>query len=178
MYDYYTIYLRGYCGWNGNDQYANCSSPKTIFYFDALNIWGLDSNTTGTAIEELLPSSLRTGLNTYEKVSKAMSVVYIIAVASTAITVLVGVSAIFSRWGSFATTFFAAASGIFTLAASVIATALFFTVKGVLNETLKDDYGIDTTVGNRAYVVTWIASAFAIGAGFFWLLSVCCCSGR
>ena len=158
--------------------YQNCSSPQTIFFFDAIKIWGLDSNTTGTDLEALLPSSLRTGLNTYEKVSKAMSVVYIIAVASTALTILVGISAIFSRWGSFATTFFAAASGIFTLAASVIATALFFTVKGVMNDALEEDYGIRTDVGSKGYIVTWIASAFAVGSGLFWMLSICCCSGR
>ncbi|KAK5082833.1 hypothetical protein LTR05_006714 [Lithohypha guttulata] len=178
MYDYYTLYLRGYCGWNGDDLYANCSSPQTIFWFDAISIWGLDSNTTGTEIEDLLPSSLRTGLNTYEKVSKAMSIMYIVAVASTAATVLVGISAIFSRWGSFATTIFAAASSIFTLVASVVATALFFTMKGMLNETLEEDYGIRADVGNKGYIVTWVATAFAVGAGLFWLLSVCCCSGR
>lgn len=178
MKDYYTIYLRGYCSWNGDDTYANCSSPKTIFWFDPVTIWGLDSNTTGVDLDELLPKDLRTGLSTYEKVSKAMSVVYIIAIAATAATILVGISAIFSRWGSLATTFFAAASGIFTLAASALATALFGTLKGVLNKELGDDYGIHTSFGNKVYVTTWVGTAFAVGAGFFWLLSVCCCSGR
>jgi hypothetical protein len=28
------------------------------------------------------------------------------------------------------------------------------------------------------YVVTWLAVAFSMGAGLFWLFSVCCCSGR
>ncbi|KAJ9652497.1 hypothetical protein H2198_008245 [Neophaeococcomyces mojaviensis] len=178
MKDYYTVYLRGYCGWNGNDVYANCSSPKAIFWFNPISVWGLDSNTTGQAIEQVLPESLRTGLATYEKVSKAMSVIYIIALAVTSLTVLVGISAIFSRWGSFATTFFAAASGIFLLTGSSIAIALFATLKSVLNKELEEDYGIRTDIGSRGYVVTWIGTAFALGSGFFWLLSVCCCSGR
>lgn len=178
MYDYYTVYLRGYCGWNGNDVYANCSSPETIFYFDAIKIWGLDGNTTGTDLEALLPKSLRDGLSTYEKVSKAMSVVYIIASAATVGTLLIGISAIFSRWGSFATTFFAAASSIFMVAGSVVATALFFTLKKVLNDALDKEYGIVTSTGQRGFILTWVGTAFAVGAGFFWLLSVCCCSGR
>lgn len=178
MKDYYTIYLRGYCGWNGDDTYANCSSPKAIFWFDPVTIWGLDSNTTGLSIEELLPSDLRTGLSTYEKVSKAMSIVYLVALAATAATVLVGISAIFSRWGSLATTFFAAASGIFLLAGSVVATALFATLKTVLNKELEDEYGMHTSFGNKGYIATWVGTAFAVGAGFFWLLSVCCCTGR
>lgn len=178
MKDYYTIYLRGYCGWNGDDTYANCSSPKAIFWFDPITVWGLDSNTTGSSIEELLPSDLKTGLDTYEKVSKAMSVVYIVALAATVLTLLVGISAIFSRWGSLATTFFAAASGIFLLAGSIIAIALFATLKTVLNHELEDDYGIHTSIGHEGYVTTWVGTAFAVGAAFFWLLSVCCCSGR
>lgn len=178
MKDYYTIYLRGYCAWNGKDEYAQCSSPSTFFWFNPVDLWGLNSNTTGTDIEELLPKTLRTGLDTYEKVSKAMSVSYIVAIAATAATILVGISAIFSRWGSFATTFFAAAGGIFLLVASVIATALFGTLKGVLNKELKQNYGIEATFGNKVYVTTWVGTAFAVGAGFFWLLSVCCCSGR
>ncbi|KAK5097792.1 hypothetical protein LTR70_002834 [Exophiala xenobiotica] len=178
MKDYYTIYLRGYCGWNGDDTYANCSSPKAIFWFDPVTIWGLDSNTTGLPVEDLLPSNLRTGLSTYEKVSKAMSIVYLVALAATAATVLVGISAIFSRWGSLATTFFAAASGIFLLVGSIIATALFATLKTVLNKELEDEYGIHTSFGNKGYITTWAGTAFAVGAGFFWLLSVCCCTGR
>lgn len=178
MYDYYTIYLRGYCGWNGNDKYANCSSPQAIFWFDPITVWGLNSNTTGSTIEQLLPKTLRDGLNTYEAVSKAMGVVYIVALGATSATALVGISAIFSRWGSFATTFFAAASALFFLAGSIISTALFITLKGILNKELKDDYGIETTFGKDIYIVSWIGTAFAVGGGFFWLLSVCCCSGR
>jgi len=178
MKDYYTIYLRGYCGWNGDDTYANCSSPKAIFWFDPVTIWGLDSNTTGLPVKDLLPSDLRTGLSTYEKVSKAMSIVYLVALAATAATVLVGISAIFSRWGSLATTFFAAASGVFLLVGSIIATALFATLKTVLNKELEDEYGIHTSFGNKGYITTWVGTAFAVGAGFFWLLSVCCCTGR
>lgn len=178
MSDYYTIYLRGYCAWNGNDLYANCSSPKTNFWFNPIKVWGLDSNTTGQAIEDILPKTFRDGLSTYEKVSYAMSIAYIIALAATALTILVGISAIFSRWGSFATTFFAAASGIFLLAGSVMATALFVTIKALLNKELEKDYGITSTLGSNGYVTTWIGTAFAVGAGFFWLLSVCCCSGR
>lgn len=178
MTDYYTVYLRGYCGWNGDDTYANCSSPQTIFWFDPISIWGLDANTTGTDVESLLPKTLQTGLDTYEKVSKAMSVVYLAAIAATSATILVGISAIFSRWGSFATTFFAAASGIFFLAGSVMATALFGTLKGVLNKELETQYGIRTDFGSKVYITTWVGTAFAVGGSFFWLLSVCCCSGR
>lgn len=178
MKDYYTIYLRGYCAWNGKDEYAKCSSPEFMFHFDPIKIWGLDSNTTGQDLEDLLPKDLRNGLSTYEKVSKAMSVIYIVALAASAVTILVGISAIFSRWGSFFTTFCAAAAAISFLAASAVATALFATLKSVLNKELGDEYGIHTSLGQRCYVASWIGTAFAVVSGVFWLLSVCCCSGR
>lgn len=176
--DHYTIYLRGYCQWNGNDEYANCSSPKFMFHFDVVDIWGLDLNTTGVDLESLLTKGLRDGLSTYNKVSKAMSVMYIAALATLAATVLVGISAIFSRWGSFCTMFFAAAAGLFFLAGSGIAIALFAALKTALNKDLEKSYGIHTSLGQRVMVVSWIGTALAVGGAVFWLFSVCCCSGR
>ena len=178
MYDYYTIYLRGWCGWNGNDQYANCSASKAIFSFDLFEVWGLNENDIGADIDALLPQEMKTGLDTYMKVSKAMAVSYLIAAAATAVTLVVGISAIFSRWGSFVTTFFATASWIFTLAGAAMATALFGTVKTLLNNELEKSYGVKTTLGKPGFLVAWIGTAFTVAAGFFWLLSVCCCSAK
>jgi hypothetical protein len=55
-----------------------------------------------------LPKELEDGLNTYKNVAKYMFVVYVIALVATAVELLIGISAMFSRWGSFVTTFFAA----------------------------------------------------------------------
>lgn len=172
MYDYYTVYLRGYCGWNGNDKYANCSSPEAMFTFNPIQVWGLKG------VESSMPKDMKTGLDTYLKVSKAMGVAYLVAVLTTGATMLVGISAIFSRWGSFATTFVATASWIFTLAGAAMATALFGTLQTVLNNDLEKQYGVKTTLGKQGYLLAWIGTAFTVGAGFFWLLSVCCCSGK
>ena len=176
MQDYYTIYLRSYCGWNGNDKYANCTDPKSYFWFNPITIWGL--NNTGTPVDDFLPKSFRDGLDTYHGASKAMFVLYVAALAATSATLLVGVSAIFSRWGSFFTTFCAKAASVLFVAATALASAIFLILRTSLNHTLKDDYGIKTTVGGKSLALSWIGTAFAVGAGFFWLLSVCCCSGR
>jgi len=176
MKDYYTIYLRSYCSWNGNDVYANCTSPKSYFWFNPIQVWGL--NNTGVPVDSYLPKSFRDGLNTYHAVSKAVFVLYCAALASAAATLVIGFFAIFSRWGSFFTTFFAAAMGLTMTAASAVATALFFILKAALNDTLKKDYGINSAIGTKVLAVTWIGVAFALGAAFFWLLSICCCSGR
>ena len=106
-----------------------------------------------------------------------MFALYVLALVSTIFTLVVGISAVFSRWGSFFTTFFAAASALFTLAASGVATALFVTIDGVLTKFLKP-YEVHTSLGGNILRTTWVGTVFALGAGVFWLFSVCCCSGR
>ena len=106
-----------------------------------------------------------------------MFALYVLALVCTILTLVVGVSAVFSRWGSFFTTFFAAGSALFTLAASGVATALFVTIDDVLNKFLKP-YEVQSSLGGDVLRTTWAGTVFALGAGLFWLLSVCCCSGR
>ena len=64
------------------------------------------------------------------------------------------------------------------LVASIMATILFEIVKSAFNKTLNDDFGIESTVGTKSLSLTWIGTAFAVAAGLFWTLSICCCSGR
>lgn len=149
-----------------------------MFDFNIVDIWGLDLNTTGVSIDSLLTKGLKDSLSAYNSVSKAMSVMYIAAVATLVLTVLVGISAIFSRWGSFCTMFFAAAAALFFVAGSSIALALFAALKAALDKDLKNDYGITTTLGKRVIVLSWIGAALAVAGAVFWLFSVCCCSGR
>lgn len=177
MKDHYTIYLRNYCDWNGdNDAYDQCTSPKAYFWFNPIKVWGLDR--TSLPVEDFLPKTFRDGLDAYHAGSKAMFVLYAAALAANSISILVGITAIFSRWGSFFTTFFAAAAWVAYLGASIVATAMFAILKGVLDKELEDEYGVKSTLGNRALATSWIGTAFAVGAGLFWFLSVCCCSGR
>lgn len=176
MQEYYTIYLRNYCGWNGDDKYSNCTDPKSYFWFNPIRIWGLDN--AGVPVDEYLPDSLTGGLDSYHAASKAMFVLYCAALAATSFTLLVGISAIFSRWGSLFTTFFAAVSTVANVGATGLMTAIFVILRTALNHNLEDEYGITARLGNSGLTVSWLASAFAVAAGLFWTLSVCCCSGR
>ncbi|RMZ77075.1 hypothetical protein DV737_g4562, partial [Chaetothyriales sp. CBS 132003] len=176
--DYYTLYLRSSCSWyaQNESQYANCTSPTSYWWFNPITAWGL--NSTGTSVDELLSTSLREGLSTYHHTSKAVFLLYTAALTAVAATLLVGFTAIFSRWGSLLTTFFAGAAATLFVGASAVATALFVILRTVLNHNLRDDYSVYSSVGSRSLVLSWIGAAFALAAGFFWLLSVCFCSGR
>jgi hypothetical protein len=48
---------------------------------------------------------------------------------------------------------------------------------GAINQYLKK-YDIHFTIGTQMLALDWIASAFSIGAGLFWVISICCCSGK
>jgi hypothetical protein len=98
--DFYDIGLWGYCAGNKTSSGAfnvdYCSPRQSMFWFNPVDVWKLND----TGLHVLLPDNLQKALNTYEKVSKWMFVAYMIAIATTAIELVVGISAIFSRLGS------------------------------------------------------------------------------
>ncbi|KAL2863826.1 SUR7/PalI family protein [Aspergillus lucknowensis] len=175
--DFYNIGLFGYCEGNvtSNDNYrvSNCSSPKVEFWFDPAKVWNLDT----LGLQNALPKDVDDALDVYRNVSKWMSVAYIIAFAATGLELLLGITAIFSRWGSCVTTLIAIAAFLFTAAASATSTAMFAVVSGVFNDKIKP-YGIEGHMGRNIYVATWLATAFSLAGALFWAISSCCCSGR
>jgi hypothetical protein len=173
--DYYTVYLENYCSWNGNDAYSYCSPRTTNFAFDPITIWGLNS----TSVEPLLPASLRDGVATYKKLAGVMYVFYVIALAGSALALILGITAFFSKWGSFFTTATTTLAGLSAIVASTIATALFATLDEAVNHTaLGKDLGISATLGQPILRITWLSVLFAAGAWIFWFFSICCCSTR
>jgi hypothetical protein len=66
---------------------------------------------------------------------------------------------------------------LFTVLSALTATILFSTLVGALDTLLKP-YQINLTVGTKMLAIEWIAVAFSIAASMFWLVSICCCSGR
>lgn len=69
------------------------------------------------------------------------------------------------------------AQTIFALAAAATATAIYATLTGIFDSVLKP-YNIDASMGTKMLSVLWLAVAFSVASGFFWLVSVCCCSGK
>lgn len=172
--DWYEIYLWNYCeGSNSSSVPTYCSPREAKFYFNPMDVWGLNSSD----LTSLLPSALTKGLNAYEKVSKWLFVAYTVAFWTTAAAFVVGFLAICSRWGSFATTIVSGVSTLFTILAAITSTILFSTLTGAFNTALRG-YGIHLSVGTKQLALDWIAVVFSIGASLFWFISICCCSGK
>ena len=102
--DFYSIYMWNYCASDTilpND-FSFCSKAKADWSFDLIKVWNLN----GTGMEYAFPKELTDGLKVFEHVSKWMYYAYLFATIATVLELMVGISAIFSRWGSFATTIF------------------------------------------------------------------------
>jgi hypothetical protein len=173
--DYYTIYLENYCSWNGNDTYSYCSPRVRNFAFDPIEVWGLNS----TNVEPFLPKSLTDGVKTYKKLAGVMYTFYVIALSGTVLVLLFGITALYSKWGSFFTTAVATLAGLSTIVASTLATALFAALDDAVNHTsFGEDLGIHASLGQPILRITWVSVLFAGGAWIFWFFSICCCSTR
>ncbi|KAJ5406694.1 hypothetical protein N7465_007978 [Penicillium sp. CMV-2018d] len=173
---FYDIGLWGYCEGNSTgskDTVSSCTDPKAQFYFNPASVLGMSE----TQLEKELGSSMKKIMKVYKAVSKWMFIAYLVAFIATCAQVLLGVFAIFSRWGSCVTTIVSIVSFLFTLGASLTSTIMFSIAKGSLGTALKV-YGVKVDLGKNIYVATWLAVAFSLGATIFWMLSTCCCSGR
>ncbi|KAK4635304.1 hypothetical protein CLAFUW4_00620 [Fulvia fulva] len=198
----YQVHLWNYCTANDTDgDIDQCSKRESNFVFDPLDVWGFEisNDTTATstssadnAIEsavatlknnseeyedKILGESGRKALSAYRSVAKWMFIAYQVSFWTTLATIIVGILAIFSRWGSLITWILAFASSFFTIAAVLTSTILFSVLCSALNKAL-EDYGIKLSLGRSALTTCWLAVAFSWGATLFWLFSVCCCSGR
>ena len=175
--DFYHVGLWNYCeGFykdKGVEDITSCSDRKAKFWFNPVEVWGINSTITNKFFDK----KLKDGLDAYETVAKWMYVAYIVAIISTAVEILVGISALFSRVGSLATTIVSTVSSLFVLGFALTSTILYAALTGAFNEALKD-YHIHGKMGKTMYVWVWLAVAFSWAAGIFWTFSSCCCSGR
>ncbi|KAK5126744.1 hypothetical protein LTR85_009678 [Meristemomyces frigidus] len=202
--DVYQIHLWNYCSANSsstNGTVDYCSKRQSEYYFDPVEVWGLNSTTATSATStsssdnaveseistlknntealenKILGKSGREALDAYKHVAKWMFIAYEVSFWTTLATIVCGILAIFSRWGSLLTWLFSVVSTIFTFGAVLTSTVLFSVLVASL-KALLDPYGVKVTLGTHALVVCWLAAIFSIGATVFWLFSICCCSGR
>lgn len=177
MRDIYQVGLWNYCeadlNKDGKEENWHCTDRQNYFWFNPFAVWKLEN----TSIQAAFPEDFQSGLETYHKVSRWMFISYMIALVLTVAEVLVGISAIFSRWGSFITTMVSTAQTLFMIAAASTSTALYGTMISLFRTAL-EAYQIDASWSARMLSILWIGVAFSIASGFFWLISVCCCSGK
>lgn len=184
--DFYTAHLWNYCsgsitvdGSKETWKVTDCSKPKTTFHFDIYEIFKLDSDANGKdgLTEDDIPDSVTKVDKAIKVVSNVMVAMFCCGLVGLVVTFVVGWFGLLSRWGSCVTTIFADVAFFFILAASIIATALYATLKEGFNKGLKD-FGAVANLNNKTLIIMWLGVGFAFGASLFWMFSTCCCSGR
>ena len=171
--DYYKVALWGICSTTGSS--TKCSKPKFNWASSALNGTNVTLIGSTTSVQVTLPKSIHDSLKTFAVLSEWTQVVYIIAFVVSVLELVVGLFAFCSRVGSCCTFIVSGFSTTAVIVASIMATVVSSVVVGAIESSAKA-YGAKASLNVSFLGVTWLATAFSIGAGLFWLLSICCCA--
>lgn len=171
--DSYKVSLWNYCATTGSS--TTCSKGKFNWASSELNTTNITVLASSTGANVTLPKELRDALHTFTVVSKWTEVVYIIAFVVSVLEIVVGVFGFCSRIGSCCTFIVSGISTTAVIIASVMATVVSSIVVGAIDSATKA-YGAHASLNTSFLAITWLAAAFSIGAGLFWLLSTCCCA--
>lgn len=171
--DYYKVSLWGYCSWKDGNR--NCTKPSFDWASSKLNETAYTAVLSDTGVTVNLPKDVKAALKTFGKVSKWTQVVYIVALIAAAVELVFGLFAICSRIGSCCTYIVAAIATTAIIVASVMATVLASITTGAVKATAKA-YSVDASINRNYLIATWAAAAFSLGAGLFWLFTICCCA--
>lgn len=173
--DKYNFYLWNWEELRGDEKIK----PKAQFdyaqnFTNIDHIGNINSNEDGVKIQ--VPDVIEDGLKVFAGLIKWSQIVFVIAVVTNVVTLLVGISSFFSRIGSCITYVFSFIATAAITAFAALATVTATGVVGVLTAAAKD-FGVKSRVNTSWLVVIWIGVAAAIASGLFWLFSVCCCKG-
>jgi hypothetical protein len=95
----YIVGLLGYCQGSFNETgstVTNCTPLSSSFWFNFTEVLRLESSW----VEKIFPSQVEKVVGVYKAVSKGISATYITALITTALTLVTGLTATVSRWGS------------------------------------------------------------------------------
>lgn len=138
-------------------------------------VWSLR---TTQNIASSIEGDFRDGLETYRSGSRDMLRFFYATLAATSLTFLMGIAAIFSRWGSFLASLSAAAAAVAYCGTTALCAGLAAIMQETMNKELEEPNNIRTHYGNSVIYVNGLGCIVSVAATFFWFLSVFCFSGR
>ncbi|KAE8376391.1 SUR7/PalI family-domain-containing protein [Aspergillus bertholletiae] len=167
---FYIVGLWGYCQGNFNETgstVTNCTPPSSSFWFNFTEVLGLESSWA----EKIFPNQVEKVVGVYKAASKGISATYITALITTVITLVTGLTATVSRWGSCLVSICAMISMVFNIAGSA---TVYVSLVGALKSVFHSA-GINASLGQKMLATSWMASSFSVVACILWLTSICCC---
>lgn len=175
LFDVYDVNVWNYC-YTKQDGTRDCTKPAFNWAANALNVTTSDFNSmlTSTGLNVSLPKEITDAVKAFGTVSKWTQVVFIIAYVALGVELFFGLFANCSRAFSCVTWLISAVATVATGAAAGLATATSVVVVGAVKGSA-NIYGVDAKFNTRFLVTVWLAVAFALGAGLFWMFTICCC---
>ncbi|KAH8905947.1 integral membrane protein [Coniochaeta sp. PMI_546] len=173
--DLYDIGLWGWC-YTAQNGTRTCTKPEFNWAQKELNTTTNNLKNLATAAGEsiTLPKEITSAIDTFSTITKWTEVVFIIAVVGLGIELFFGIFANCSRAFSCLTFIVAGVATVAVCGFAALATAMSVVVVGAVEASAKF-YGVRADFNTKYLAAVWIAAAFAIAAGFFWMFTVCCC---
>jgi hypothetical protein len=171
----YDVSLWGYCV-TGQDGARVCTKPTFNWAASALNTTFLEnfgSAATGKKID--LPDEITTALTAFTTVAKWTEITFIVALICLGVELFFGIFATCSRAWACVTFIVASITSAAVIGAASLSTAMAVVVVGSVEGTARW-YGVNSAFNTTFLSLVWLSAALALGAGFFWMFTVCCCA--
>ena len=172
--DHYEVSLWGYCYSDSDGKNRHCPITKFDWASTALNTSYIENIGSAAGVKIDLPTEIDGALKTFRTITKWTEVAFIVALVALGIELITGIFANCSRAVSCLVYLVASVTALLVGVAAGLGTAMAVIVIGAVKSTAKV-YGVNGSIGTSFLAAVWIATAFAIGAAFFWLFTICCC---
>ncbi|EFX05253.1 integral membrane protein [Grosmannia clavigera kw1407] len=171
----YDISIWNYCETLQSGK-RNCSKTGFNWAAGAVNATEESLTTMAAAAGKTLklPKTVRAGLVAFEKLSHWTQIVFLIALVSLALEIVVGFFTSCSKTIACLTYLVAILAVLTVTVTAGLASATGIVIVAVVRDDLKK-YGVTASLNSHYMAVIWISAGAAIAASFFWMLSVCCC---
>ena len=124
-----------------------------------------------------IPQSIQNNLGRLHTASQWMFAMYIVSVCLEFITVLIGLTALCTQFGSIVTTFVSFLAFLFIAAATLVAQIMFVIYRNVINGTIAQ-LNVSASLGTAMFAFSWTASAAALVAFIGFMFGICCGTGQ
>jgi hypothetical protein len=170
----YDVNLWGFCA-TWQDDSHNCTGPQFNWAQGQLNAEEFTNRFNQLAdINVTIAPQIQSGLDAFIAVSRWTQIVYVIAMLSLGLELIVGLFTACSRGVSCVTWLISGVATLATIGAAAMMSATGGVVLGAVGASLSA-HGASASMNRQFLAAIWIGAACAMGASLFWLFSICCC---
>ncbi|KAH8596443.1 SUR7/PalI family-domain-containing protein [Bisporella sp. PMI_857] len=173
LHDFYQVGLWNFCEGYNDEGITRCSSPKTLYWFNPVQII-LNELLSGATVA--LPNDINNILRLIRIASNVMFGCFLTGICMNVVSIFVTPVVLYSRWWSFPIAIWTFIAALLTTIATVIATVMFIIFRNVI--TSQDGLNIGAEVGTQMFAFMWVGCAFTIFGFAIHLGLSCCCASR